>query len=88
MCENKNENEKTEGKSGNPKSRAERLENLKDKAEVLRKDFIDCILAVVPHETVKHLGNSKKELLLAVKSLIDTEIDKIDGTLKDIDTKQ
>lgn len=86
MCEKENEkNEKAEEKCCGS---AEKIENIKKKIETLRKDFLDCVLAVVPSDVVTHLGNSKKELLLAAKSLLEKEIEKVDSTIKDINDKK
>lgn len=44
--------------------------------------FIDSILSHIPSDIVEHLGNSKKEMLLALRSLIDKAIEKIDEKIK------
>jgi len=86
MCEDKkNENE---GASQCKSKFKEKQEKIKKKIEELKDDILDCVLSVIPADTVKHLGNSKKEVLLALKSLIDSEIEKIDKRMKDIDKKK
>ncbi|MEO0255459.1 MAG: hypothetical protein ABIN20_08595 [candidate division WOR-3 bacterium] len=44
--------------------------------------FIDDMKTIVPEETKTHLRNSVKELMLAVKVLIDKKIEKIEGEKK------
>jgi len=41
--------------------------------------FIDDMKTVVPDETKMHLRNSVKEFMLAIRTLIDRKIEKIEG---------
>ncbi len=45
--------------------------------------FIDDMKTVVPDETKTHLRNSVKEFMLAVRTLIDRKIEKIEGEKKE-----
>lgn len=65
------------GKS-EPKAEAAK-EKVRAKLEQFRQDMIDCMLSFIPADVAEHLGNSKKEMLKAVRSLIDQEIEKTDG---------
>ena len=65
------------GKS-EPKGEAAK-EKMQAKLEQFRQDIVDCVLSFIPPDVAEHLGNSKKELLKAVRSLIDQEIEKTDS---------
>jgi len=54
-------------------------EKMQAKLEQFRQDMVDCVLSFIPSDVAEHLGNSKKELLKAVRSLIDQEIEKTDS---------
>ncbi|MCD6385493.1 hypothetical protein J7M23_06905 [Candidatus Sumerlaeota bacterium] len=64
----------------------EKKEELKqrigERISSLKQEVIECVLKAIPPEVAEHLGNSKKELLMAIRSLIDTEIKKIDKTVE------
>jgi|Deesub1362B_J571_1020462.scaffolds.fasta_scaffold29000_2 hypothetical protein len=45
--------------------------------------FIDDMKTVVPDETKTHLRNSVKEFMLAIRTLIDRKIEKIEGEKKE-----
>ncbi len=45
--------------------------------------FIEDMKTIVPEETKTHLRNSVKELMLAIKVLIDKKIEKIEGKKKE-----
>lgn len=53
-----------------------------EKLSSLKEEIMDCILKAVPPEVAEHLGNSKKELLKAIRALIDKEIEAIDKTVE------
>ncbi len=40
--------------------------------------FIRDVKGILPEETCEHLRGSRKEFLLAVRSLVDRQIDKLD----------
>jgi len=42
--------------------------------------FVRDLRSLVPQETYEHLQASRKELLLALRSLIDREIEKLEGS--------
>ncbi len=42
------------------------------------RDVVDTLLRRVPPEVVEHVNNSRKELLMALKGLIDRELGSID----------
>ena len=56
-------------------------EKVQAKLEQLRQDLVDCVLSFIPSDVAEHLGNSKKELLKAVRSMIDKEIEKTDSDI-------
>ena len=49
-------------------------EEFKKKCKELRQNILNAVLSKFPDEVIEHLGNSKKEVLLAVRSMIDEEI--------------
>ena len=67
------------GKS-EPKGEAAK-EKIQAKLEQFRQDMVDCVLSLIPPDVAEHLGNSKKELLKAVRSVIDKEIEKTDSDI-------
>ncbi|MEN3044348.1 MAG: hypothetical protein ABDH37_03920 [Candidatus Hydrothermales bacterium] len=44
--------------------------------------FIDDVKTLVPEETKVHLKNSFKELMLALKTIIEKKIEKLEGEKK------
>jgi hypothetical protein len=60
-----------------PKTEAVK-ERMRAKLDQFRQDMVDCVLSLIPPDVAEHLGNSKKELLKAVRSMIDQEIEKTD----------
>jgi hypothetical protein len=44
--------------------------------------LVDHILSHIPHDIVEHLGKSKKEILLALRSVIDKAIERIDSQIE------
>lgn len=42
--------------------------------------FVRDLRGILPQETYEHLQASRKELLLALRSLIDREIERLEGT--------
>lgn len=56
----------------------ERMELFADQLRVAFNDVYDGVLKRIPPDTVGHLNNSRKELLLAVRTLIDKEVSNID----------
>lgn len=55
-----------------------RIEQLAEQMRCAGRGVVDGMLRMVPPEVVGHLNNSRKELLLAVRTLIDKELDSID----------
>ena len=56
----------------------ESREDFKKRCKELRQNILNTILSKFPDEVIEHLGNSKKEVLLAIRSMIDEEIKKTD----------
>jgi len=56
----------------------ESREDFKKRCKELRQNILNAILSKFPDEVIEHLGNSKKEILLAIRSMIDEEIKKTD----------
>ena len=54
-------------------------EEFKKKCKELRQNILNAVLSKFPDEVIEHLGNSKKEILLAIRSMIDEEIKKTEG---------
>lgn len=52
------------------------------KYEDVREKIVDSILTYLPPEMVEHLGNSKREILLALRSVIDHAITKTDEVVE------
>ena len=52
-----------------------------EKISSLKEEVMDCILKSIPPEVTKHLGNSKKELLMAIRAMLDKEIERTDHTI-------
>jgi hypothetical protein len=63
--------------SSNWSSRA-RIEHLAEQMRAAGQGFMDGLLRMVPPEVVGHLNNSRKELLLAARTMIDKELESID----------
>ncbi len=55
--------------------------SLMEKITELKDEVIDCVLKAIPPDVAEHLGNSKKELLKAIRAMIDKEIEAIDKTI-------
>ena len=52
-----------------------------DPAEMVkafREKVIGKILKIIPEDVIEHIGNSKKEVLMAIRSLIDEELKRTD----------
>ena len=54
------------------------MEKKKKSIADLHDQLIDSILSHIPQDVVEHLGNTKKEMLLAIRSLIDHAVARID----------
>ena len=54
--------------------RKERYEEFRKKCKDMSQNVVNTILSKIPDDVIEHLGNSKKEILLAIKSMIDEEI--------------
>ena len=54
-----------------------RIEHMAEQMRVAGRGLVDGILRMVPPDVVGHLNNSRKELLLAVRTLIDKELEEI-----------
>lgn len=54
----------------------------KSKIRSLPGKIVDKVLALVPDKVAEHLGNSKKELLRAVTSVIEDEIRRTDALVE------
>ena len=52
-----------------------------------RNAVTDKFLGLFPRRTAEHLVNAKKEGLLAVRSLLDREIEKLDGDLQRVNER-
>lgn len=61
--------------------KASAQKRLMEKITELKDEVIDCVLKAIPPEVAEHLGNSKKELLKALRAMIDKEIEAIDKTI-------
>lgn len=61
--------------------KASAQKRLMEKITELKDEVIDCVLKAIPPEVAEHLGNSKKELLKAIRAMIDKEIEAIDKTI-------
>ena len=64
----------SEGKKAAEEKRRKALEAMDE----LREEFVNRILCVMPEEVAEHMGNAQKELLLALKGLVDHQIKKVD----------
>lgn len=54
------------------------MEKKKKNMAELHDQVIDSILSHIPADVVEHLGNSKKEMLLTIRSLVDYALTRID----------
>ena len=61
------------------------VEKIKSAVQSVRGKIFDAIAAVVPKDVYEHAGTAKKELLLAVRSLIDDEIKRTDENISEVD---
>lgn len=55
-----------------------RAEYVADQIRSTARDVVDGLLRRVPPDVVEHVNNSRKEMLLAFRSLIDRELSSID----------
>lgn len=62
--------------------RKERYEEFRKKCKDMSQNVVSSILSKIPDDVLEHLGNSKKEVLLAIKSMIDEEIKRTDDDVK------
>ncbi len=46
--------------------------------------FVEEMFSFVPEETKKHINNARKEVLLALKSIIEKKIEKLEKEKKEI----
>jgi len=53
-----------------------------DQFRTFTQDMVDGVLKCVPPEVVEHVNNSRKEMLLAFRELIDRRLSKIDKTTR------
>ncbi|OGL40819.1 MAG: hypothetical protein A3C43_07350 [Candidatus Schekmanbacteria bacterium RIFCSPHIGHO2_02_FULL_38_11] len=60
----------------------EKYEEFKKKSKEACQNFVNTILSKIPDDVLEHLGNSKKEILLALKSMIDEEIKRTEDDVK------
>ncbi|MEW5768433.1 MAG: hypothetical protein AB1797_12600 [bacterium] len=63
-------------------AKSEAQEKIRCKCEDIRDKIVDTILNYLPPEMVEHLGNSKREILLALRSVIDHAIAKTDQVVE------
>ncbi|MFQ6617230.1 MAG: hypothetical protein ACE5QV_00970 [Fidelibacterota bacterium] len=61
---------------------------VKKKIEEIGEEVRENIVTWIPPEFRKHLGNSKKEILLALRSLIDREIERTEKRVGEIEKKR
>jgi hypothetical protein len=57
------------------------VEQLRNNYEKVRDSIFDVVASVIPKDVGDHISASKKELLLALRSLIDEEIKRGDENL-------
>ena len=62
--------------------RKERYEEFRKKCKDMSQNVVNTILSKIPDDVLEHLGNSKKEILLALKSMIDEEIKRTEDDVK------
>ena len=65
-----NEEEKAKSRAG-----AKKIE-VREKLEEMCDSLSDFVLTHIPEDVAEHLCNSKKEFLMAVKSILDKEIER------------
>jgi hypothetical protein len=58
-----------------------------DRLHDWRNTVTDKFLGLFPRRTAEHIVNAKKEGLLAVRSLLDREIEKVDGDLQRVNER-
>lgn len=56
------------------------IEHLSDAFEAFTEELAE----LIPEETRKHLRNARKELLLALRTLIDKKIEKLEKPKKEV----
>jgi hypothetical protein len=61
-----------------PKTKKPTIETLEERLEVTRNIILRCMVGLLGREAVEHLVNAKRELLLAVRSVIDARIQHLD----------
>ncbi|MFA4015245.1 MAG: hypothetical protein RUDDFDWM_000323 [Candidatus Fervidibacterota bacterium] len=61
-----------------PRAKKPPIETLEERLEVTRNIILRCMVGLLGREAVEHLVNAKKELLLAVRSVIDARIQHLD----------
>lgn len=54
------------------------VEAIEEKLEGLRRVVLRCMIGLLGREAVEHLINARKELLLAVRSIIDARIHRLE----------
>ncbi|MFA4030345.1 MAG: hypothetical protein GDYSWBUE_002038 [Candidatus Fervidibacterota bacterium] len=54
------------------------VESIEEKLEGMRNLVLRCMIGLIGKEAVEHLVNARKELLLAVRSIIDARIHRLE----------
>jgi gas vesicle protein len=71
-------------KKKEPEEERDRLEDLMDTYEDIKESF----KSLLPSEFFEHISNAGKENLLALRSLIDSALDKIDREIERTERKK
>lgn len=61
------------------------VEKIRHAVQEVKHKLFEAIAAVVPKGVYEHAGAAKKEILLAVKSLIDDEIKRTDENMSEVE---